>query len=465
MTKKIFNHFAAALDEELGLPPVEEEVIDLHRNAPRPDGACLYGLIGDIARAGSTNTEANPFAIAAAMLSYLGAAVGRGPFMPIGDKWNHARVFMVHVGRSSLGRKGTAKGLMERIAKRLEAMDEYLAPKFHTGGLSTREGLALLIHDGWTQGKEVIPAIDDKRLFVYESEFVNILQQSKREGNTLSSALRDAWDGVSIKPAIKTSRVWATDPHIGLIGDVTPSELRALMHTRELTNGFANRFIFFWAEGDVIDPFPKPTPDDVLDDLVARVADLLRFAGADRYAEKDVHRMELSLDAIKLYATLYRGELRDRSAGEGISGLLDRRAPVLLRMAMLFALTDLTYVITPNHIKAALAWVRYWVDSVKFVFQSAVDEAGAAEISKTADKIIFFLTECGQATRTELSKVCFGGHVSKDKLDKALEELITASPPVIEVVTVQRPHGQPGSPSKVYKPCAPPAHSQHGELC
>jgi uncharacterized MAPEG superfamily protein len=78
-------------------------LLDTHRNAPRPDPACLYGLVGDVAQAGSNNTEANPFAIAAAMLAYLGAAVGRGPFMPIGDDWNHARLFMVHVGRSSRG--------------------------------------------------------------------------------------------------------------------------------------------------------------------------------------------------------------------------------------------------------------------------------------------------------------------------------------------------------------------------
>ncbi len=65
---------------------------------------------------------------------------------------------------------------------------------------------------------------------VLESEFANILHPSKRDGNTLSAALRDAWDCISIRPAVKTCRVWASDPHIDIIGDVTPSELRELMH-------------------------------------------------------------------------------------------------------------------------------------------------------------------------------------------------------------------------------------------
>ena len=257
MNKQDYDHFAASLDADAGQTVAINSVVDCasdtgassqfddvfvdtHRNAPRPDPACLYGLVGDVAQAGSSNTEANPFAIAAAMLAYLGAAVGRGPYMPIGDDWNHARLFMVHVGRSSRGRKGTAKKLIFRINNAVKALDEYLMPQVHRGGLSTREGLALMIHDGYKDGKNEVPAIEDKRLLVVESEFANILHQSKRDGNTLSAALRDAWDGTSIRPAVKTCRVWASDPHIGIIGDVTPSELRELMHARELTNGFAN---------------------------------------------------------------------------------------------------------------------------------------------------------------------------------------------------------------------------------
>ena len=432
-----------------------DTLADTHRNAPRPDPACLYGLVGDIAQAGSNNTEANPYAVAASALAYLGAALGRGPYMPIGDDCNHANLFLIHVGRSSRGRKGTAKKLIKRIHDALQAIDRMLAPQVHSGGLSTREGLALMIHDGHRDGKNEVPAIEDKRLLVVESEFSNVLHQSKRDGNTLSGALRDAWDGTSIKPAVKTCPVWASDPHISIIGDITPSELRELMHKRELTNGFANRFIFFRAEGDKVVPFPQPTPKAVVEALADRVAQVLRFAGADHHVDKDVMRMEFSPDASSLYESLYRGELRDRSSGEQISGLLDRRAPVLQRLALLFALTDQTNVIAVEHINAAMAWVRYWVDSVKYIFQSAVDEAGVAVVTGTAEKIVAYLSVQGQCTRTDLSKDCLGGHVTKANLDKALDELITASPPTIEVTTVPRANGQVGSPSKVYRLCQP----------
>jgi hypothetical protein len=444
--------------------PEPSEDVDHHRNAPQPHPDCLYGLVGEIARAGSENTEANPYGIAAAALAYLGVAVGRGPYMPIGDDWNHARLFFTHVGRSSRGRKGTAKKLViKRIAQAVSEMHPDLAPQIHTGGLSTREGLALMIHDGWTQGKEEVPPINDKRLLAVEAEFANVLHQSKRDGNTLSAALRDCWDGTSIRPAIKTSRVWASNPHVGILADITPTELRDLMAARELTNGFANRFIFFWAEGEQVNPFPKPTPEEVVEKLASAVADVLHFAGADRHIERDFHRMALSTAAAKQYARLYRGELRDRTAGERIAGLLDRRAPMLLRLAMIFALTDKSLTIEVQHVNAGMAWIRYWVDSVKFIFQTALDEVEAASVSGTAEAVTRFLIDKGKATRTQLTRECFGGHISAGKLDKALDELLTATPPVIELETVPRPKGEPGTPTKFYKLAAKSAKSANRE--
>lgn len=439
------------------------DVPDLHRNAPRPDPACLYGLIGDVARAGSETTEANPFAVALNFLAYLSCAVGRGPYLPVGNTYHHARMFGQHVGRTGRGRKGDAVSLVHRIDKALRSLDENIAPQVHRGGLSSREGLVMLIHDGFNEGKNEVEPIHDKRLWVVESEFSNVLQQSKRDGNTLSAALRDAWDGVPLKPATKTNRVWASHPHIGLSVAITPGELRALLASRELTNGFANRFLLIWAERIKVLPFPKATPQDVVDSLAARLREVLQFAGAERFVDRDIHRMELTPAAAKRYAALYLGELDDQSAGELVNALLERRAPVLLRMAMLFALTDKTFVIDVPHIDAALAWVRYWCESVKFVFSNSVDEAGTAETNATAEKIAEFLRVRVKATRTQLTVECFQGHVSKDRIDAALDELLSATPPRIEVTTVPRPKTNPGSPTEFYRLAANPANSAESE--
>lgn len=401
---------------------------DWHRNPPRPDPACLYGLIGDIAKAGSKATEANPYAIAVNALIYLSCAVGRGPYMPIGNTWHHARLFGLHVGRSGVARKGDAVSLMRRIAQRVGEINQFLAPQIHDGGLSSREGLAFLIHDVYKEGKNEVPAIADKRLWVVESEFVNVLHQNKRNGNTLSAALRDCWDGLSIKPATKTDRTWATDPHVCLSAAITPSELLASVAARDLSNGFMNRFLPIWAERLVMFPTPETATASEVNALAMRVCEVLQFCRADRHVEHDVMRMSLSAAAALRWEAIYRGELNDRSHGERINVLIERRAPMLLRIAMLLALTDCKDTVEAVHLNAALAWIRYSVESVKYVFSNAADEAEAAETNEIAAKIMAFVRERGCVTRTQLTSDCFAGHVSKDKLDSALDELLAANP-------------------------------------
>lgn len=438
----------------------DDDSLDNHRNAPRPDPTCLYGLVGDMARAGSDTTEANAYAIAANSIAFMGCAVGRGPYMPIGNTWHHARMFMLHIGRSGRGRKGDAVSLIGRIEQALKALSQDATPQVHRGGLSSREGLVYLIHDGIKEGQAEVEPILDKRLLVIESEFANVLHQGKREGNTLSAALRDCWDGVSMKPATKGNRLWATDPHIAMVGAVTPSELLGLMASRELTNGFANRFLMFWAERTKMLAFPRATPQQDVDALAARVLEVLRFCRAERWADKDKMRVELSPDARKRYEVLYHSELNDNSAGERITALIERRAPMLLRLAMLFALCDLTTTVEVHHINAALAWVRYSVDSIKFVFASAAEEVEVAETNDTAQKIVAFLTAHQRVTRKQITVDCFGGHVNKTRIDAALEELLTCNPPRI---TVQEDRSGPGRPTKFYELAANKANHANNQ--
>ncbi len=423
-----------------------------HRNAPVADPACMHGLTGDVAHAGSEGTETNAVAIAANFMAYLSCAVGRGVYLPVGNTRHHARLFCLHVGRSGRGRKGDAVSLVLRIDQALRAMDEAFAPQIHRGGLSSREGLVALMHDGYRQGRQDVPAIEDKRLWVVESEFANVLHQGRRDGNTLSAALRDCWDGVDLKPATKSNRLYASQPHLCLSGAISPSELTGLMSARELTNGFANRFLMIWAERTRMLPFPKETPQAVVEDLARRTLEVLAFVRADRHVERDHLRMELSPQAHWRYAQFYRGELSD-DLGDGVVGaVLERRAPMLLRLAMLMALTDLQTRIDARHVDAAMAWIRHATASVRFVFVSAAEEAKLTQVLELSNRVLAFLRERGQATRSQISAECFRGKVSKARIDASLEHLLGSTPPKISVQWVERPADAPGTPTRVYRP-------------
>jgi hypothetical protein len=445
--------------------PIDDDSPDTHRNAPQPDPVCLYGLVGDVARAGSEGTEANPYAIAANFMAYLSCAIGRGPYLPIGNTWHHARLFILHIGRSGRGRKGDAVSLVNRLDTALRQLSASAAPPIHRGGLSSREGLVSLFHDGYKSGKVEVPAIEDKRLWVVESEFANVLHQGRREGNTLSAALRDCWDGVSLKPATKSNRLYASHPHLCLSGAISPSELLSLMRARELTNGFANRFLMIWAERETIVPFPAATPQKTVDALAARILGILDFVQAERVTERDHLRVGLTEQAQNIYAQLYRGELMDDSAGERVTALLERRAPMLLRLAMIFAICDLQTQIDVQHIQAAIGWIRHGVESAKFVFVKSTDAAVSVRTHAAAKKIVEFLRVKGMATRWQITAECFQGHVGKSVIDAAIEQLLLSSPALVHVQTQPRAKGSRGPQTKTYalSEAVPPHSHQSGQ--
>ena len=53
------------------------------------------------------------------------------------------------------------------------------------------------------------------------------MHQASRNGNTLSAALRDGWDGIGSQPATK-HRGKSTNPHIAIAAACTPVELITL---------------------------------------------------------------------------------------------------------------------------------------------------------------------------------------------------------------------------------------------
>lgn len=72
------------------------------------------------------------------------------------------------------------------------------------------------------------------------------------------------------------------------------------------------------------------------------------------------------------------------------------------------------------------------------------------ELSGHAEKILAFLKENGEATRTDLTVQCFGRRLKADQMDEALAELLDTVPPSIVQKTVPRV-GKSGSPTTIYK--------------
>lgn len=409
------------------------ESFDLLKSIPRPSKSqlndMLHGVIGEFAQVAAIGKGLNPIATAIGCMTWLSAELSPRPVIAVGDIYHPCRIYAVHVGRSSRGGKGDSLNLVKKLQRRIGLIDPILLAKSHTGGISTREGLALELHDGYGQGDSATQAVQDKRLFIIEPEFAQVLAQGKREGNTLMTALRDCWDdGGVIKPLTKNSRIWSTDPHIAIFGNITPFELRSKLTANEIHGGTLNRFLLIFAERLDYVPIPEVTPDDVVEEYAHRFINIIQFAkdnygskGYDHQAERMV--LAMTAEAKQFWLNAY-AELVTPFEHELIAAATDRRHAYALRLALLFALADKSTVIDEAHIKAAVAWVKFAALCTQYVLSDGDDESPLPD-PKNSEKLIQFLRLVGgSATRSQITIDCFKRHVSGKALDAILQPLL-----------------------------------------
>lgn len=400
----------------------------------RPEG--FPPLVRAIVDAACASSEAHPVAVAANVIAWFGAAVGRVAFQRIGDMKIHCRVDLIVAGKSGKARKGTAETTAREVFRRADAVQRRQAGtknvlRFHDGGLSTGEGLAWAIRDaveGDEKGKGADPGIIDKRLVVIEPEFANVLAQVKREGNTLSATLRNLWDGRDLEPLTKTSQTRASHPHVVVIGHITGFELRIKATDNDAANGLLNRFIIVHVHRPKLVPLPEPTPDAVLDDQAQRLAVAIDYATKGDPHQRDKHEVVMTPEAKDVWCELYPAITRDR---DGKAGSLMARSEVYARMlAMIFALMDCRSEIEPCDIFAALAWVDYWAASVAYVFhgddQADADDDGLDPF--TAEVLRLVQARPG----IKLSEVQDHWHRKRiPQVKAALERLLSLAPPLL----------------------------------
>ncbi len=373
---------------------------------PEMEEAAYRGLFGHVVEAVDPHTEADPVAVLANMLAYFGNAAGRGPYMQIGATKHRANEFFGNVGKTSKGRKGSARSPVKDI---MHAADRQWAENRILSGLSSGEGLISEVRDPVRAPdkdgnmKVVDPGVKDKRLLVQEGELSQALKVMKREGNTLSPVLRNAWDGETLRTMVKHSPHRATDPHISISGDITLSELTRHLTETEMANGLANRFIWLLVERSKSLPFGGEWHTVDLAPLSREIVGALEFADRD-------FRMAWGEDAKTLWCDVYEVLTEDRP---GMFGAVTARAEAhTLRLAMLYALADYSAEIRRSHVESALAVWEYAEGSALYIFGDATGDPDA-------DKLLTAIREAedGSMTRNEVREF-FGRNKGADDLDR-----------------------------------------------
>jgi hypothetical protein len=367
---------------------------------PAPPGQAAFGgLIGEIVQVLSPATEADPTAILVQLLVSLGSVLGRGPHYRVGASRHGTNEFVVLVGPSGSGRKGSSWDVVEAVVAEI---DEAFAVERVAAGLSSGEGLIWHVRDG-----QHGPA-SDPRLLVLEPELASVLKASAREANTLSPVLRNAWDGRVLQVITKHDPARASAAHVSIIGHITQAELVRHVSGTEMANGFLNRFLLIAVRRSRLLPEGGEPDQAALAPLVSRLRDAVRDA-----------RSEMALDLDAEARTLWWTTYPHLSAGRpGLLGAVCGRAEAhVVRLALLYALLDHSQVIGVGHLQAALAVWDYAARSAAFVFGDSLGDRVADEIWRA------IATSGSGITRSEIRDL-FDRNKTKAEIDAALTSLV-----------------------------------------
>ena len=378
-----------------GTEDEQTEVPVLHVIWPTLPAEARYGLAGEILEAIEPHTEADPAAVLVTILAAFGALVGAGPHALADGAEHPARIWPLIVGGTAKARKGTSWAQVRRI---LYAADP---------GFTTDRILA-----GFGSGEALVDAVagdQDRRLFAIESEYARVLSVAKREGSTLATLQRQAWDGGRLQVRSRTGTAVADNAHVTVLGHITRAELLAKTAESDTLGGSLNRFIIISARRSKLLPDGGNLDEAIVSDFgrkFALFASQVRTYGIIRRTP----------EAEDYWAGLY-ARLAEDDPGGLLGAVIARDSAQILRLQVTYALLDGSHVIRPEHIMAAEAVWDYSRASAAGIFGQHTGDT-------VADLILGELQRRGSdgLDGTGIHDL-LGRHVRAERIDQAIAVL------------------------------------------
>ena len=411
------------------------EVEEAPSEFPIPDPGCYYGLAGRFAFEASRQSEADPIGVLIHLLTWAGAYFGNKAVLRLGDVEAPPRLFSV-TASSAGGGKGTAaapvrKLMLDYVNVNLRKMGLPLA-LYRDGPMSTGEGLAWAVRDPADteddDGNPTDKGVADKRLMILEEEFAAVLQAARREGNTVSAAIRRFWDSGNFSPLTKNNRVTVTDAHVCFVGHITYEELVKRLEQSEYATALASRILWVCVRRTKIVAIPESIS----------VAKMLRYSDEVAKAiqfSSDINELSLSSASLEIWSTLAL------SLAKVNSPMSERARVQVLRIACIFALLDCTDQVTPQHLEAATHLWDYCLGSVAYIFEG--------EQNEDEGKIMAALRKHGGLTTTQIRVNVFQQNIKSAAMNTLLKSLETQGR--IRRSVRQRSDGRGGKPATIFE--------------
>jgi hypothetical protein len=331
--------------------------------------AAMHGVAGKIVKTIMPHTEADEAALLMHFLAAYGNAIGRSAHCSVDGAMHYTNIFIVCVGATAKGRKGTS---WNRVRSILELVDGEWAKRCIQSGLSSGEGLVAAANGTGVTTSATGTPIPDTRLFILEPELASVLKRMTREGNTLSATIRNAWDTGSFQIMVKKHPIKVDDSHVSIVGHITFEELRRHLNATDFFNGFANRFLFVQSTRSKCLPEGGSLSEQEKEGLASLLKPVVEFGRKAGLIERDVEAKEMWS---KVYPSLSEGH-------SGLFGAAVNRAEAqVLRLSLLYALLDCSNQIRRVHLEAALSVWEYCENTAWRIFGNRLGDSTADEIA------------------------------------------------------------------------------------
>ena len=352
------------------------------RFTPPPAGA-YFGWFAEYRDIMAPTTEAPDQFHLGAGLVIAGAQIGRTVSCWYNSEDLYGNLYAVLVGRTGTSRKDTA-------IKRALALPDYAR--------GTKIIPAYAVHRDVSSAEGLIKTLkQDPNTLLYLTEMSATLKNARRKStSTILDKLIEAWDTPRrMQNLSKMDSNEVFDPYVSILSATQPGRLARAMGDEEIESGFANRWLYVPGSGKA--PIAR-TPDvDVIGagELFADLSDAVRHF-------KIGERLRMSEAAGSKWDDWYRAVAEEMGDDEDLADMRTRHPTLVLKIALIHAVTDRSKSLEWRHIEPAMEFVNWSWGMVKQMMQAW----GARDERYLEDRIISILSARGPLPKRQLQQAC-----------------------------------------------------------
>lgn len=374
---------------------------------PEPPPEVYHGWFGGYLELVKETTTAPDQFHLASMLTIVGAYLGRRVYTRFASGKIYPNLYTVLVGNSAESKKDTA---IER------AWGTPIPPE----STRTRVSLPYAERTGVESRPAFLKGLSDSskplsgNAIIRMSEFSELLGNAHRKGTTsILTMLIQAWDN---PPQLSNESIgtpaFVANPSISLLAGTQPNVLAQDLIDTDISSGFANRIMFVPGSGKGLNPWP----DDV--DEEARWEHWQRLHhNISAYGDGECIPVNRTPEVDALWIAFQqtpRGETpMERTMGQRLQNMV-------LKIALIYAVSDCSKTIELLHLQRAIAWIEWDWECVRQLMASWATGTD----NRLADRMLTILRRTGPIKKRDLQRKTHDPRWSPNDFARMLRSLL-----------------------------------------